>query len=601
MTTKLDAPYTLLTIKGTLHAPFSEDALGGIDNPALDTDSSWIRAEDAGIGSSSNASLRRADQKTSRFGLKSYRLGSSGQRALSSDKASALNSRSFTTASIRLKKNEDLTSAIRVGRNPEEIKKGEQKLSHVAEKKILKIEQSRTRGGEKAKGRTQNSMIGATNPSIYQMEDPETLERASQEQTPLSTYSAKPEEDDDSSSAVLVDKSLGTKSRGETERSNIAKARKAWKRKQAKEKAANSVIGATNPSKDVTEDQETIERAPQNQARIRTYSAKPEEELPPHVRSQILKQTKSKIRKQKALVEGDPDFQNHPLSSTTHFKPRIEQAAGNVGRKSAREAETETASTIRYIEVDDAIHLTSPSKVDMQLAKPLTIRRHLAAPKTPHQDSEAPTVRYSAPDKTPRKAPFGEATTGPAEDAEMLTLRRYLAPARSTTAPNLGTYPEPDASSNESQSETESETRNSVINFLKEQDPWTSQNHPERTKRFRRLYQDLTKGTDEMPYVPAEGSPLIRYEATDKSQRLRDAYAMKQARDGFVIRKHGGPYVRVTKYGGGDSEIAMGQGREFSGEEERDVPAREDKRAVSAREYATGLHREYHSSMSDWE
>lgn len=213
------------------------------------------------------------------------------------------------------------------------------------------------------------------------------------------------------------------------------------------------------------------------------------------------------------------------------------------------------------------------------------------------------TPRFTAPGETLKKELFQESGTDLPEDMEPFKIRRHLA-AATAPASRLDASPDTNVALPGSKSQSEADIRESIRETVEDRNLWMSQNDARRTSQIRRLYQDQgpLRRTKDLPYIPVEGSSIIRYEASDKSQRLKDAYAMKKFEDGFTIRKHGTVGAQITKHGGGDSEIDMGKGREYDEEKQKNaVSAGDLKQAVSAREYAKGLHSEYRSNLGEWE
>lgn len=211
---------------------------------------------------------------------------------------------------------------------------------------------------------------------------------------------------------------------------------------------------------------------------------------------------------------------------------------------------------------------------------------------------ERPRPRFTTSEEKVREDLSDNTSTNLSKDAEPFQIRKFLA------APPLQSVEEPEPAARLDGPGTQINRSRSTQKRTENDSLWLSHNDSKRTSQNRRLYQDQgpSRRTKDLPYIPVEGSSIIRYEASDKSQRLKDAYAMKKFEDGFVIRKHAASGVNITKHGSGESEVDMGKGREYDEEKSKNaVSAASLKKAVSAREYARGLHSEYRSSLGEWE
>lgn len=269
-------------------------------------------------------------------------------------------------------------------------------------------------------------------------------------------------------------------------------------------------------------------------------------------KSEIRKEIKSKLASRKALVKGSP----LEISDIIH-KQRTKQAAGNDGE---------------------------------------------------------PTVKFIAQDETPRPTLLQEAGMDPHYTPYPVQVRRHLSVGTRSALQSYqgqlyqrqlsqrGLDQQPEWNVPLTELPTAPESQEFVHDSFKEQERWMPQNHPERVQLFRRLYQDSTKSNAEMPTVPVKGSSIIRYEASDKSQRLHDTYANKLATDGFAVRKHATGYnYRKHGVGDGDGDKWIGDKWEASSQEGEFDGVEEDRRDVSARDYARKLHTEYRSGLSDRE
>ena len=126
---------------------------------------------------------------------------------------------------------------------------------------------------------------------------------------------------------------------------------------------------------------------------------------------------------------------------------------------------------------------------------------------------------------------------------------------------------------------------------LEERVEGVSQRQSQRMKKSQNLYKMIPKCTADILSVPVEGSSVIRYKASTKSQRLKDARALKQARDDFVVRKHGhGIRIRRHAVGTDDEETEQ---RGDSGDTAMEM------KSMSAKECARQLHTKYRPSRDD--